>query len=245
MSKFTKEDIIVVTGASSGIGQSLCWKLNEEGATVIAVARSLEKLEFTKNNAKNPDAVYVEQKDLLEDIDALPIFIKSLKERYGKLKGLACIAGVDKVVTTQMLNKDVIDEVFTLNYTVPMLLTKGFVDKRINTGNGANILFVASISGVYPDKGQIVYGASKAALIAAMTAISKEIAPKGLRCNSISPAWVDTPMFERQKESIGVSTEQYALGIGKPTDVANLGAFLLSDEARWITASNYCMTGGC
>ena len=244
MKNFHKEDVIIVTGASSGIGQSLCWKLNEEGATIIAVARSVEKLKVTKDNAKNPETIHIEPKDLSEDVDSLPLFVKSLREKYGKLKAIACVAGIDKVVTTQMLNQKDINEIFTLNYTVPMLLTKGFTDKRNNIGKGANILFIASISGVCPDKGQIVYGASKAALIAAMKSISKEIASRGMRCNCISPAWVETPMFEQQKELIGVSIDQYPLGIGKPEDVSNLGAFLMSDNARWITASNYIMSGG-
>ena len=241
---FTKDNTFIVTGASSGIGREFALKLNEEGASVVAVARSSERLTQVKSLSSNPKNFYTEVKDLTEDIDNLPTFIKELKEKYGKFKGLACIAGTDKVLTTQMLNKKDIDEVFTLNYTVPIMLAKGFVDKRNNVGRGSNILFIASITGVFPDKGQIVYGASKAALIAAMVAISKEIAPKGLRCNSISPALVETPMFERQKDSIGISTEQYALGIGKPLDIANVGIFIMSDKASWITASNYIMTGG-
>ena len=66
----------------------------------------------------------------------------------------------------------------------------------------------------------------------------------GAVCESYNFGYIETPMFERQKETIGVSVDQYALGIGKPSDVANLGAFLMSDEASWITAANYTMTGG-
>ena len=241
---FSLEDKIIVTGASSGIGQAIAWRLNEDGASVIAIGRSLERLQETKNEAKYPENIHIEQRDLLDDIDELPNYVKSLKEKYGKFKALACVAGVDKVMTVNMLNKKDIDDVFTINYTVPMMLAKGFADKRNNVGEGANILFIASIGGVYPDKGQIVYGASKAALIAATTAISKEIALRKMRCNCISPAWIETPMFYRQKDTIGVSTEQYALGVGKPVDVANLATFLMSDKASWITAANYTMGGG-
>ena len=244
MADFSKEDIIVVTGASSGIGRALALKLNEQGASVIGVGRSLERLEETKKMATNKTCFYVEQKDLTEEVESLPDYIKSLKEKYGKFKGLACVAGIDKACTLQMLNKKDIDDVFLINYTVPMLLTKGFADKRNNVGEGANILFIASIAGVYPDKGQIIYGASKAALIAATTAISKETALRKIRCNCISPAWVETEMYKRQKESIGASTENYALGIGQPEDVANLGAFLMSEKARWITATNHILGGG-
>ena len=241
---FNDNDIIIVTGASSGIGRALAHKLNEEGALVVGIGRSLERLKETKNNSVNPDALFIEQKDLAEDADSLPEYIKSLKEKYGKFKGLACVAGIDKVCTVQMLNKKDIDEIFLINYTVPMLLTKGFADKRNNIGEGANILFIASIAGVYPEKGQIIYGASKAALIAATTAISKETALRKIRCNCISPAWVETEMYKKQTENVGTSTEQYALGIGQPEDIANLGAFLMSDKARWITASNNILSGG-
>lgn len=241
---FNNEDIIMVTGASSGIGRALALELNKEGASVVGIARSYERLQETKNLSSCPERFFVEQKDLTKEVEALPEYVKSLKDKYGKFKGLACVAGIDNVCTIQMLNKKDIDDVFLINYTVPMLLTKGFADRRNNVGEGANILFIASIAGVYPDKGQIIYGASKAALIAATTAISKETALRKIRCNSISPAWVETEMFRKQKENIGASTEQYALGIGKPEDIANLGAFLMSDKARWITAANHILGGG-
>jgi len=241
---FQKNDIIVVTGASSGIGQAVACKLNDAGASVIAIGRSMERLQETKSMAKYPCNIFIEQKDLLEDIDGLADYIKFLKDKYGKLKGLACVAGIDKIHTLGMLNKKEIDDVFDINYTVPVLLAKGFTDRRNNVGEGANILFIASISGVYPDKGQIVYASSKAALIAATTAISKEIATRKLRCNCISPAFVKTNMYYRQEEAVGLNIEQYALGIGKPEDVANLAVFLMSDKARWITAANYTMCGG-
>lgn len=241
---FSKEDNIIVTGASSGIGKALALKLNEEGANVIGIGRSLDRLEEAKKSSVFPDRFSIEQKDLTIDVDSLPDYVKSLKEKYGKFKGLACVAGINKICTVQMLNKKDIDEVFLINYTVPMLITKGFADRRNNIGEGANILFLASIAGVYPDKGQIIYGASKAALIAATTAISKEMAIRKIRCNCISPAWVETEMFCRQNENIGTSTQQYALGIGQPEDIANLGAFLMSDKARWITATNNILGGG-
>jgi NAD(P)-dependent dehydrogenase (short-subunit alcohol dehydrogenase family) len=77
-----------------------------------------------------------------------------------------------------------------------------------------------------------------------MKSISKEISIRKIRCNSISPAWIDTPMFNKYNETIGTNLEQYNLGIGKPSDVASLAAFLVSDEARWITGQNYILEGG-
>ena len=134
-------------------------------------------------------------------------------------------------------------DVFDINYFVPIFLAKGFSDKRNRTPN-SSIVFIASSAGVYPDKGQTIYAASKAALIASSKSISKELALKGVRVNSVSPAYVETPMYYRNQESIGTNIETYPLGIGKPLDLANMTAFLLSDEARWITGQNYIMDGG-
>jgi len=235
---FKKEDIIIVTGASSGIGRALSLKLNEQGATIIGIGRSKERLEETKQNALNQENFYIEQKDLTENTDVLPEYIKYLKEKYGKFKGLACVAGIKKISNVQMLNKKDIDSIFLTNYTVPMLLTKGFIDKRNNIGKGANVLFVASISGVNPDKGDIIYGSSKAALIAASIAIGKEVFSKGIRCNCISPDWVRTPMYEKQKENLGLLMNKNVSEIIEPDDIAELGAFLMSDKARLINAVN-------
>lgn len=241
--KFNKEDIFIVTGASSGIGKAVAQKLNELGASVLAVARSVDKLEETKINSMFPDNIYIEPKDLTENIEELPNFVKNLKEKYGKLRGLICCAGVDNPRALQIIEEKMSKDVFDINYFVPIFLAKGFADKRNHTQN-SSIVFIASSAGVYPDKGQTIYAASKAALIASSKSISKELALKGVRVNSISPAYVETPMYQKNLETIGTNIEDYPLGIGKPDDLANMTAFLLSDEARWITGQNYIMDGG-
>lgn len=241
---FSQEQVFIVAGASSGIGQAIALKLNELGASVVALARSIEKLIETKNIAKYPDNFFVEKKDLVADVEGLSNYISELRKKYGKFSGLACVAGVDVIQTLQTLNIEDIENTFKLNYQVPIFLSKGFADRRNNVGEGSSIVFITSIAGVYPDKGQIVYGGSKAALIAASRSISKELSSRKIRCNCISPAWIETPMFEKQKELIGVDISNYALGIGQPSDVSNLTAYLLSADARWITGQNYILDGG-
>lgn len=244
MLDFTSDNIILVTGASSGIGREIALTLVRQGASVIANGRSLERLQETKQKSVKPQNMFIEPFDLLENIENIPNRIKELKEKYGKLRGLVCAAGVDEVQTIQMINIKSFENIFKINYLVPLFCAKGFADKRNNIGEGASIVFIASIAGVFPDTGQIVYGGSKAALIAASRSISKELSKRKIRCNCISPAWVDTPMFKRHDENIGANTDNYALGIGKPSDIANLTTYLLSDEARWITGQNYILDGG-
>lgn len=242
--QFSNEQFFIVTGASSGIGRAIALKLNAEGACVIAIARSIDKLIETKKSAIFQKSFFIEQKNLTENIENLPNFVTYLKSKYGKLTGLVCVAGINNVSTIQMFNHNDIQETFTLNYEVPLFLTKGFSDRRNNIGEGANILFIASISGVSPEKGQGIYGASKAALIAASKAISKELGPRKIRCNCISPAWVKTQMLANQQKNIDINFNDYTLGIGEPNDVANLATYLLSDRAKWITGQNYILDGG-
>lgn len=241
MASYSSDDIFIVTGASSGIGKALALKLNKEGASVVGIGRSIEKLENVRQESEYPELFHVEQRDLAVDVDNLPQYITSLKVKYGKFKGLACVAGEANIATTQMLSQQLIGRIFLINYTVPMLLTKGFIDKRNNIGAGAGILYIASDAGVHPDKGLVVYGASKAALINSAISISKELAGRKIRCNCISPAWVNTPMYAQQNENFGLDLSNYALGLGSADDVAALGVFLLSDAAGWISGENYTM----
>jgi len=244
MIQFNNEDIFLVTGASSGIGKGVALMLNKLGASVIAVARSIDKLEETKNNSKYPERVFIEAKDLTENIEDLPNFVKSLKEKYGKLKGLVCCAGVDKPISLRMLNYTESKKIFDINYYVPLMLSKGFADKRNNIGSGATITMIASIAGVYPDKGQLIYSATKAALLASSKIISKELSQSNIRVNCISPAEVETPMYAEKNKMIGSDVNNYPLGIGQPDDIANMVCYLASGEARWITGQNYILDGG-
>ena len=84
MPLFAKEQVFLVTGASSGIGQGVALKLNQEGATVVAIARRADKLEETKAQASAPEKFFCEVKDLAEDIADLPKYLKGLKDKYGK-----------------------------------------------------------------------------------------------------------------------------------------------------------------
>ena len=245
MISFSKEQIFIVTGASSGIGEGIALLINSLGATVIAIGRNQERLLSLKSKSKNPDSLFLEQKDLTENISELPNYIRTLKDKYGKFTGLVCSAGMDMPSPLVALDLNNGKSLFDINYFAPIFLAKGFVDKRVNIGLGASIVFIASTAGVYPEKGQTYYAASKAALIAGAKSISKEISHRGLRCNCISPAFVDTPMYQKNKESIGTDLSNYALGIGKTSDLADMTAFLLSNKARWITGQNYILDGGC
>jgi short-subunit dehydrogenase len=129
MISFTAEQRFVVTGASSGIGEGVALLLNELGATVIGIGRNQERLEGMKAKAKHPENVFLEQKDLAEDIAGLPAYVKELKEKYGKFSGMAYCAGVSSIVPIRMFEYETAKRMFDINYHAPMFMTKGMVDR--------------------------------------------------------------------------------------------------------------------
>jgi len=241
MIKFDKEQRIIVTGASSGIGEGTALMLNELGASVIGIGRNTERLQAMRANCKYPENCFIETKDLAEDIEGLPAYVKLLKEKYGKFHGLALCAGISEVKPLQMLSFDEMSHLFNINYFSSVFMAKGFADRRINNGSGSAIVVVSSISSSLCDRGQISYSGSKAALSASMKAMAKELVTFGIRVNVLSPADIKTPMTLNDEMVVlrGDREKHYPLGFGEVEDVAAFITYLLSDKAKWIACQDY------
>ena len=249
MISFNKEQVFLVTGASSGIGEGVALLLNELGATVIAIARRKDKLNEMRAKAKYPENIFIEMKDLAEDIEALPTYVKELKEKYGKFSGMAYCAGVTGIYPLKMLNFENALKVFNINYFAPIFMTKGFIDRRNNIGFGASCVYISSMDAVMSVKGQSIYSGSKAGLSASIKAISKEVAIQGIRMNCILPSMIKTPMtLDKFSNLTGITEdmqkETYPFGWGEPNDVANMIVYLLSDKAKFISGQNYIIDSG-
>ena len=242
MISFTSEQRFIVTGASSGIGEGVALLLNELGATVVGIARNQERLDGMKAKAKHPENVFLEQKDLAEDIPGLPAYVKTLKEKYGKFHGMAYCAGLPCINPLRAVEFDDIQRIFAVNYFAPVFMAKGFADRRNNDGNRSVMVFMASGGGVHCDPGMTEYAGSKGALIATMQSIARELAPQGIRVNCVSPSLISTPMADEIARSYAEG--KYPFGIGTVADAANMVIYLLSDQAKWITAQNYIVDCG-
>ena len=242
MISFDKEQYFVVTGASSGIGEGVALLLNELGATVVAIARREDRLNKLKEKSKKPKNMFIEVKDLTADIERLPIYIKSLREKYGKFQGMACCAGLGGIHPLRSVDMETMQKIFAINYFAPVFMTKGFADKRNNNGKGSAIVCIASSGGIRCDPGMTCYAGSKGALIATMQSIARELAPSGLRVNCVSPTLIQTDMADETSKQFAEG--KYPLGLGEVSDVANMIVYLLSDKAKWITAQNYIIDCG-
>lgn len=245
---FSSGQLILVTGASSGIGQAIAMKCVENGATVLACGRNAEKLEQGKRECVDPKRWLSVQKDLVSSMEELPAWLRDLAKKHGRFWGLVCSAGMASMDSVRTFSLGASRELFDLNFNVPMLLAKGMADRRIHAKGGA-LLFISSVAALYAEKGHLLYGASKAALANAAKSLSQELAPLGLRANCIAPGIVDTPMERAAEEYMGPAYREeqlkgYPFGFGRPEDIAEMAVFLLSEKARWITGQNFVLAGG-
>lgn len=242
MVSFTPEQRFIVTGASSGIGESVALLLNALGATVVGIGRNQERLAAMKAKASGPERVFTEVRDLAVDLEGLPAYVKELRNKYGKFQGLAYCAGLGGIMPLRAVELSEMQKTFAVNYFAPVMMCKGFADKRNNNGSGSAMVFIASAGGVRCDPGMTSYSGSKGALIATMQSVARELAPAGVRVNCVSPTLIDTNMADDIARQFAEG--KYPMGIGKPEDVANMIAFLLSDKTGWITARNYVIDCG-
>mgnify|MGYP002624689082 CR=1 FL=1 len=241
MALFSEENIFIVTGASSGIGKAVALKLIEEGAKVVAVARSLERLQILKSECSKAENLFIEVADLTEHLSDMPSYLKSLKDKYGKFSGIAYCAGSILLKPASATEYEESLNLFNINYFAPVMMIKSFFDKRICIGSEASAVAVASAESFLREKGLCMYSGTKAALQASLSTIAKEVAPRGMRVNTVSPSDIKTPMTMND-EMVNLRQgreETYPLGFGEPEDVAELVVFLLSKKAKWLTGHDY------
>lgn len=250
MIAFDREQLFLVTGASSGMGRATAQLLVRLGASVVATGRNEERLWAAKAKSACPEAFHVHARDLLRTPEGVHGWVRELSKIHGKFAGLACCAGAMCMDSLRNYDTRRADEVFTLHLHIPLLLAAAVTDRRNCVGPGTSLVFVAALGGVTPQAGLLSYGSAKAALVLAARNLSKELGGRKMRVNCISPALVRTPMTEKGYAALmgydvlAAEEANYPLGIGQPEDVAHVAVFLLSAQARWISGQNIILDGG-
>lgn len=239
-----KEKNILITGASSGIGEAIARHLHSLGATVILVARSVEKLNSMQEELK--ERVHVFSLDLshLEDIEDIFLFCK---EKSIFLDGLVHAAGISVDIPIKALRVEDMQEMMTVNYFSYVQLGKYFANRKYSK-DGASIVAFSSAASFMCDKGMSQYSASKAAINATTKTMAKEFINRKIRVNAIAPAFVDTDMTWNVANYVEGFCENInktqPLGIIPKEQISYLVEFLLSDCSKYITGNIIPVTGG-
>ncbi len=244
MISFNQSDIFLITGASSGIGRAAALIMNELGASVIAVGRDTARLSSLKDEANNQNNFFIEEKDITEDIENLPEWVKSLAKKYGKLKGIILCAGESITEPLKVVDYNNTKKLMDLNYYAPLMITKAFADKRVNTGIENTIVYVSSFAVYRGNRGQIAYSGSKGAFLASLKTIANELIDKDIRINAVSPSHTDTNMIAKTINSGSMLNELKDKYIARPEDIANIIVFLSSNKSLWINGQDIIANRG-
>ncbi len=235
---------ILVTGATSGLGQAIALTCAKMGAEIIGAGRNEERIERTAESLRAiSDAPHIMIKADLTDQEGRDAVLSALA---GPVNGIAHCAGISRLCPIRMINEAHLREVQTINVDAPMLLTQGLLQRNLIAAGGS-ILFIASIAAHIGVRGVAAYSGTKAALIAMTRCLAMEVVKRRIRANCLSPGLVETPLLEATSEMTGSLNEvrkDYPLDFGKPEDIANAAVFMLSDASRWITGTTLIMDGG-
>ena len=232
---------ILVTGASSGIGQGIAVVCSKMGGNVVISGRNEKRLEETYSQLEGNN-----HSILAGDLTAfseLPELVSSLP----KLDGIVHCAGIGDRTLCKMTTEADFDRVMNVNFKAPVMLqTEILKQKKLN--KGGSVVFIASIANESPSIGNSLYSASKGAIISYAQCLQLELAPKLIRVNCISPAMIWTDLILKggvTEEQLKEDEKKYPLKrYGTPEDIANLAVYLLSDASTWMTGSNLKITGG-
>uniref|UniRef100_A0A6B2E453 Putative 3-oxoacyl-acyl-carrier-protein reductase n=1 Tax=Phlebotomus kandelakii TaxID=1109342 RepID=A0A6B2E453_9DIPT len=243
--------VVLLTGASSGIGYATALHLAKLGASLSLTGRNVESL--TKLVSECPKVAaqkhFIAPGDLTNEKDTERILADTIKE-YGKLDVLINNAGILEPGTIENTSLEQFDRVMNTNirsiYYLTMLATPHLIESK------GNIVNVSSVNGIRSFPGVLAYNISKAAVDQFTRCVALELAPKNVRCNAVNPGVTVTNLHKRS----GMSNEAYEKflehsrnthALGRPGDVKELAhtiAFLASDQASFITGASLPVDGG-
>lgn len=227
--------VCVVTGSARGIGKEIAILFAEEGANVVI------------NDRNEGSAVWVEGHELrdqlhpyyydITDSENVRKNVMAIKKQFGHIDVLVNNAGVEFNELIGMISRENMEKMFNVNVfgTIEMLQTVSRVMER--NENGGSIINISSMVGVRGNRGQLVYSATKGAIIALTKSAAKELAPKKIRVNSIAPGITQTAMMEQADlEKLQGRINNICMGrIAQPRDIAGGCLLLASDYAGYIS----------
>ena len=237
-----KENNIIVTGATGGIGNSIVKKLYDAGANILATGTKNEKLVELKKEFQNIQTFKFD----ISQIDNLENFIENAtKQLGGKLDCIVNNAGITQDNLAIRMSLEEWKKVIDINLTSTFLISKFAIKKMLKNKKG-KIINITSIVGHTGNLGQANYTASKAGIVAMSKSLAIEYAKKNININCISPGFIKTAMTDKIDDKFKevIISKIPSARLGEPEDVANAVIFLASSQSDYINGETLHVNGG-
>ena len=234
-----KNKVVLITGATGGIGGEIARQMKNAGATVVVSGRNSEKL----NKDFNDDFIKIVA-DLSVD-GACDKLVNDTIEKAGRIDILINNAGITKDTLMMRMSDEQFDDVINTNLRATFKMCRAAIMPMMKQKYG-RIINMASIVGLVGGAGQTNYAASKGGIIALTKSIAAEVASRGITANCVAPGFIKTPMTDVLSDELKKTyLSQIPAGrFGEPVDVANACVFLASDEASYINGQTIHVNGG-
>ena len=241
--------VALVTGGLKGIGRATVMELAMQGADIALNYRASEKNkvlaeELVKKLKDLGRDVLCVEGDISHEEDVENIF-KSIKKYFGHLDILVNNAGITRDGLLMRMSEEDFDVVLDTNLKGAFHTIQA-VSRQMLKQRSGRIVNISSVVGVSGNAGQANYCAAKAGVIGITKSVAREMASRGITCNAVAPGFIKTDMTEVLSDTIkeNISAQIPMRAFGETADVANLVAFLASDEAKYITGQVICVDGG-
>ncbi|MDF0604472.1 3-oxoacyl-ACP reductase FabG [Neisseriaceae bacterium TC5R-5] len=240
-----KGKVSIITGAASGIGKATAEKFIKEGAIVAVCDLNLDAVNDVVQELKQQGGEAVAYKVDVTNKEQIAEMVRDLKGKYGHIDVLVNNAGIVLDAQLTKMTEDQFDKVIDINLKGVYNCARAVVDIMIEQGSGV-ILNASSVVGVYGNFGQTNYAASKFGVIGFVKTWAKELGKKGIRANAVCPGFVATPILKSMPEKVIQAMEDKVpmRRMAEPAEIANVYAFLASDEASYINGAAIEVTGG-
>ena len=237
--------VALITGAAQGIGLATALKFAQEGAHVVICDIKQASVDAAVDAA---NALGVRAQGFVVDVtqrDMVDAVVADTLAEFGAIDILVNNAGITQDARLQKMTLEQFDRVIDVNLRGVFHCTQAVADAMVAKGSGV-ILNASSVVGIYGNFGQTNYAASKFGVIGFTKTWARELGPKGIRVNAVAPGCIATPILDTIPEKILASMKsQVPLArLGSPEEVANVYAFLASDEASYVNGAVLEVSGG-
>lgn len=233
--------VVLVTGASRGIGKAIALQLKELGATVIGTATSEHGAEKISDYLGAGQGLVL---NVTED-ESIAAMFETIKAEHGAVDVLVNNAGITRDNLFMRMKDAEWNDIIDTNLSSVFKISKAVLRPMMKNRNG-RIINIGSVVGTMGNAGQVNYATAKAGLIGFTKSLAREVASRGITVNTVAPGFIDTDMTQtltdEQKE--GIFSQVPANRLGKPEEIANAVAFLASDSAAYITGETLHVNGG-